>query len=235
MGGDGETAIEAAEKLDAVIDSEFLREAPSLQPVKAAPYLAHGRFSPPEQVLRLPAPDEEFVLVVGLNHYVRAVAHARLEDFSAAHSEIEALRKLHDTADFSHIEAGGVPATDVIETALHVAQARLADARGELNEAASHYRQAIDIQDRLAYMEPPYWYYPVRQSLGSVLLRQGEYEEAERVFSESLERVPGNGWVLYGQKRLYQARGDAQRAESVAERFDEAWFGDTDALNLERL
>ena len=235
MGGDGETAIEAAEKLDAVLDTEFLREAPSLQPVKAATYLAHGRFSPPEQVLALPAPDKEFALVVGLNHYVRAIAHARLEDFSAAQSEIESLKTLRDTADLSAIEASGVPATDVIETALRVAQARLADARGELGEAASHYREAVDIQDRLAYMEPPYWYYPVRQSLGSVLLRQGEHDEAGRVFSESLERVPGNGWVLYGQKRLYQAQGDAKRAESVAERFDEVWFGDADALTLDRL
>ena len=30
-----------------------------------------------------------------------------------------------------------------------------------------------DVQDRLPYMEPPFWYYPIHQSLGSALMAQG--------------------------------------------------------------
>ena len=29
----------------------------------------------------------------------------------------------------------------------------------------------FEVEDALAYMEPPYWYYPVRQSLGAVSSR----------------------------------------------------------------
>lgn len=29
-------------------------------------------------------------------------------------------------------------------------------------------------------------------------MKQGEYEEAERVYREGLAEFPGNGWSLYG-------------------------------------
>ena len=33
------------------------------------------------------------------------------------------------------------------------------------------FRKAVAIQDAMAYMEPPYLYYPVRQSLGAATAR----------------------------------------------------------------
>jgi len=46
-------------------------------------------------------------------------------------------------------------------------------------------------------MEPPYWYYPVRQTLGAVLTLNGEHQKARDAFRESLQKVPNNGWALY--------------------------------------
>ena len=64
-------------------------------------------------------------------------------------------------------------------------------------------REAVALQDGIAYMEPPYWYYPVRQSLGAVLLERGRAEEAVEVFDAALAEVPRNGWALWGlAKRL---------------------------------
>lgn len=45
-------------------------------------------------------------------------------------------------------------------------------------------------------MEPPFWYYPVRQSLGAALHRAGDYEGAQRAFEAALVAVPGNAWAL---------------------------------------
>ena len=42
--------------------------------------------------------------------------------------------------------------------------------------------EAVALQDKIAYSEPPYWYYPVRQSLGAVLLAAGRLDEAEAAF-----------------------------------------------------
>ena len=56
-------------------------------------------------------------------------------------------------------------------------------------------------------MEPPYWYYPVRQSLAVALMQAGRLDEAEEQFQRALKRAPGNGWSWYGLAELYKARG----------------------------
>jgi tetratricopeptide (TPR) repeat protein len=99
-----------------------------------------------------------------------------------------------------------VPAKEIVQTARLVATGRLADAKGDLAAAAKTYEDAVFIEDTLAYMEPPYWYYPVRQSLGGVLLRQGKLDSAEKAFRESLARVRNNGWALAGSLRHISAR-----------------------------
>src|SRR3954468_15179940 len=43
---------------------------------------------------------------------------------------------------------------------------------------------AATATDRLAYNEPPDWYYPTRESLGAALLRTGQHAEADRVFRD---------------------------------------------------
>jgi len=104
-----------------------------------------------------------------------------------------------------------------LQTARLVAQGRLADANGDLAGAAKAYDDAVFIEDTLAYMEPPYWYYPIRQSLGSVMLRQGKLDDAEKLFRDSLGRVRNNGWALAGLAETYRRKGDA-KAENAARR-----------------
>jgi len=43
-------------------------------------------------------------------------------------------------------------------------------------------RGAVAIQDTLKYGEPPDWFFPVRESLGAVLLINGDTAEAEKAF-----------------------------------------------------
>lgn len=76
-----------------------------------------------------------------------------------------------------------------------MAHGRVADLQGKLPEVIAAYREAVAIQDALPYMEPPYWYYPVRQSLGMAQLRAGQLDQAEQVFRTSLARAPSDGWA----------------------------------------
>jgi Tfp pilus assembly protein PilF len=84
-------------------------------------------------------------------------------------------------------------------------------------------------------MEPPYWYYPVRQSLGAAFLQAGQPAEAEQVFAQSLEQVPNNAWALYGLMTAQQAQGKASAAHETAQRFHKVWAGPVEALSLGRL
>lgn len=113
-------------------------------------------------------------------------------DGDHACKEAAAIAKLCESGDFSGLVEAQVPAKDVLQIAGDVVRARIAQADGNLAEAASYFEQAAELEDRLAYMEPAYRYYPVQQSLGAVLQQQWDVDGAEQAFhaSLSLMRVP---------------------------------------------
>lgn len=226
MGGAARTALEAAARLDASLTHEAVRGMAGMQPVKAAPYMTHALFSAPEVVLQLPAPPDDLVLVKVFYHYARALAQAQRRDLDAARQEIAAITALETGADFKPFDPAGVPALAITQTARLVAAARLAEAQGDVATAADALTQAVAIEDGLAYTEPPYWYYPVRQTLGAVRLRQGRLDEAEQALRASLARVRHNGWALAGLAEVYRRQGQA-KAEATARRaLSRAWFGE---------
>ncbi len=234
MSGDGGTAVEAAGKLAGLVSDRAKREVPWTQPIAAAPYNAHARFSSPDAVLALPAPEAGFPFVRTSWHYARGVALARLGRADAARAEAAAIEGLGQAPEIAMLPDAGVPGPDVLAIAARVVEGRAAQAGGEHGRAAALFGAAAEIQDRLPYMEPPFWYYPVHQSLGAALLAQGKAEEAEAAFQAALERSPGNGWAAAGLLRAAEARGDAGAAERARALLRRSWFG-ADVPALARL
>lgn len=218
-----------------MITPDLLKAIGALQPVKSAPYFAHVQFSSPETLVALPDPGPDFVLVQAMWHYARAVGHARKGAFDAAGREIAALERIEQNGDFKPVNDWNIPGREIVQTARSVALARIADARGDLPRAIDAYRAAIAVQDGLPYMEPPYWYYPVRQSLGVALLRSGQLEAAEKVFRDSLVRTPSNGWALRGLMEVYRKRGDAAALAATEKQFAKTWLGKPDGPALTAL
>jgi tetratricopeptide (TPR) repeat protein len=235
MSGDGPTVIAAAEKLQAIIPDEVARAIAMVHPVKAAPYFAHAQFSPPERILALQAPGDGIPYVKAMWHYARGVAQVARRDFTAAASEGNAIAMLERTADFAVLNASGVPAQDVLKLARTVIQARMAQAQGDTNAAIARFDEAAALQDMLPYMEPPYWYYPVRQSLAAALVQAGRLAEAEDQFQRALKRAPNNGWSYFGLAELYKARGNADEARKAEAELAKTWIGDRKLLQLSNL
>jgi tetratricopeptide (TPR) repeat protein len=128
-----------------------------------------------------------------------------------------------------------IPSVPVLDLAKEVLLGRIAQASGDLAGAIGHLQRAAELQDGLAYMEPPYWYFPVRQSLGALLLQTGRLEEAEAAFRAALNQSPNNGWALFGLARTLRAKGDEKSAFEAEARFDTTWEGDRNQLDLARL
>ena len=122
-----------------------------------------------------------------------------------------------------------------MQIARHVLEGRIAQSAGEYERAAQESGTAPQIQESLAYLEPPFWYYPVGQSLGAALLQAGKAKDAAAAFEASLERVPNNGWALWGLMEAQKAAGDQAAAEQTAQMFENAWAGDASLLDLARL
>ena len=111
--------------------------------------------------------------------------------------------------------------------AAHIAErmvtAELAAARKQPDDAVAALREAVAIEDRIPYDEPPGWHAPVRQTLGAVLLDAGRAADAERVYREELHRNPGNGWSLFGLAQSLRAQGKEPEAARVQHDFATAW------------
>jgi tetratricopeptide (TPR) repeat protein len=235
MAGEGRTVIESADKLERIVSSQAAAAIPWVQPIKAAPYFAHAQFSEASTILALPDPGDALPYVKGMWHYARGVALAANGDAPAAAAQSRAIANIRETVDLAALEAGGVPARDLLRVAQHVVDARIAQARGDLAASAAEFEQAVTVEDGLAYSEPPFWYYPVRQSLGAARTRIGDLDGAEAAFRASLVRAPNNGWALYGLAQVYRKRGDTRTAAALDKRLRRAWVGDTSQLDLARL
>jgi tetratricopeptide (TPR) repeat protein len=235
MAGDGITVIAAADKLRGLIPDELARGIALVQPVKAAPYFAHAQFSTPDAILTLPDPGDTIPYVKAIWHYARGVAQAARHDFDAAMAQANAVETIERTADFSLLNASGVPAQEVLKLARTVILGRIAQAQGNFASAVEQFAQAALIQDALPYTEPPYWYYPVRQSLAAALLQAGRLPEAEDQFMRALKRAPANGWSYFGLLALYQARGDTAAAAKAEADLARTWVGDRGLLQISNL
>ena len=140
--------------------------------------------------------------------YARGVALAQKGDTKGAARELAEIERIVATTDYKPFDAWKIPAKDVGQIAAHVLRARIAQAGNDLDGAVRELQAAIKIQDTLPYMEPAYWYYPVRQSLGALLLLKGDTKARAR----SLRRKPR----AHAEQRMgaLRARGRPMRAKA---------------------
>ena len=235
MAGDGAVVIAAAEKLRGLIPDEVARGIAMTHPIKAAPYFAHAQFSAPDTILALPDPGTDIPYAQAMWRYARSLAATAKGDFTGAEAEANAITGIANRADFSALQAVGIPATDVLKLARALADGRLAQAQGDSKAAIASFEEAAVLQDGLPYTEPPFWYYPVRQTLAAALLQAGRLDEAEAQFKRALERAPNNGWSYYGLAKVYAALGNAEAAKQAEENLAKTWIGNRSLLQVSKL
>ncbi len=226
MAGDAETALTMATRLDEKLPMDMASAAPWVQPIKAAPYYAMVQYGDPADTVALPDPGDALPFLRGAWHYARGEAFAKLGENDKAMGEIEAISTLIAEKDLSDLTDGGVPAIDVLNIARLTIIARLSAGEGDFDTAVEAMEEATALQADLPYTEPPYWYYPAKQTLAAMLLQAGKTERAEQLFLETLTESPNNAWVLYGLSESYRAQGDKNGAKYAKALFKDAWLGE---------
>ncbi len=239
MAGDMYTTLSETERLKSILNVDIARQLPWVQVIHAAPDFALAQYASPQAIIALTNANSDLAYVEAMRRYARAVGFAISRNDKSFAAELAAMDALAENPQFkSQFKAmtdGGVPAMDLIALARHVAQGRMAHAKGKFTQAAAHYRQAITIEQTLPYTEPPYWYYPVSQSLGASLYRAGDFKGARDAFQAALFKAPNDGWALYGLAQTERKLGHKPEAAAAEAALDKSWLGKREWLDMDRL
>jgi tetratricopeptide (TPR) repeat protein len=222
MTGQSALAIKTIRQMTSEIAPEFLVQNPWADGFMIMPLEVLMRFGRWDEILAEPAYPDYIPISRALQHYARAVAFAAKDQVADAEKEqalfLEARGSVPADAIF-----GNNTASDILDVAEHLMRGEILYRAGKVDEGFATLRQAIDHEDKLRYDEPPDWIQPVRHAYGAALMQSGRFAEAEAVFREDLERLPGNGWALYGLMRSLELQHKKQEAAAVETRFDAAW------------
>lgn len=223
MEGRSAVAIDAARRVAANVRIEQIREFPTVEFFRTIPLLALTQFGRWDEILAEPMPDASLRYATAIAHYARGVALARKGDLAAARRERDQLVPLRDTTEILFLDTNDYPAVTLLQIADALLEGEIAMAAGSVDAAVGHFERAVALQDGLPYMEPPFWYYPTRQSLGAALLAAGRAGEAEAVYRRELEDYPHNGWSMFGLAESLAAQGRTDEAAEVREMFTHVW------------
>mgnify|MGYP001206003107 FL=1 len=222
MQGQSALSLDSARRVVANVRVEQVEQFPTIQFFRTVPMLSLVRFARWEEILEEPKPYEPFAFAHAIWHYGRGVAHAALGDAGAARVELAAIEGLESEVD--EIFMGNVyPARDLLGIAKSLLRGEMAYRSGDAANAVLAFEEAVALQDALPYTEPPFWYYPTRQSLGAALMASNRLAEAQAVFEEDLEQYPMNGWSMYGLAEALRRQGDETGAEQMTGRFKTVW------------
>ena len=222
MEGRSELSIRAAREIDRMNEHQDLAEGKRFSPLVI---LTLARFGKWDDVLSQAKPPADQLFSSAMFHYARGMAHAAKLDLNAAQQELNALEGIVTDLSKKTVaqQAFPFPGEKIIVLSRHVLAGEVAGRRGQAAEMNQQFTTAIQLEDKLPYMEPPYWHHPVRQIYGAALLQAGKVAEAEQVYREDLKRHPNNGWSLYGLLSSLRRQGKTEEAMAVEKRFRDAW------------
>jgi tetratricopeptide (TPR) repeat protein len=223
MEGRSQVALEAARKVAANVRLEQIKDFPTVEYFKTIPLVGLVQFGHWQEILNEPAPDAGLDYFAAIRHYARGVALARTGKLADARAERAALVPLRDSVKVTFLDTNDLPATTLLKIADALLQGEIALAENSTGAAIRHFEAAVKTQDSLPYMEPPFWYYPTRQSLGATLMRAKRFADAEAVYRKDLEGYPHNGWSMFGLAQSLDAQGRAKEAAEVREMFGHVW------------
>lgn len=225
MIGRGQAAIDAAVKVSGLLPDEMFDQPGMgfLQHWSIRPLLFRIRFARWSEILATPRPPEQRAHSRAIWRYARGRALAATGDIDGAEAELERVRAILAGPGLDELRLEFNAAADLVSIAERVLTGRIEAAEGHFDRAVAALREAVRLEDRLLYGEPPEWSVPARQELGEVLIAAGRPVEAEVTFREDLDRFPENGWSLHGLGAALRAQGREAEADSVDGDFERVW------------
>jgi tetratricopeptide (TPR) repeat protein len=204
-----------------------VKDMPPLEGFTTIPMAVDVRFHKWNEILAMPQPDPAMKITTGFWHFARGMALAGTGKLSEAEAEYKIVSEAEQNTPPDVVFAMPInnKAKDIMKISEDVLGAKIAVARKDNVQAISLLTAAVAIQDTLKYGEPPDWFFPVRESLGGVLLINRDAPGAEKVFRADLDRNPRNPRSLFGLQEALKAQDRNYDASFVESEFHDSWMG----------
>jgi tetratricopeptide (TPR) repeat protein len=236
MSGDYAEAMKNAQMLAAHV-RPHVKDMPPLEGFVTIPIAVDVRFRRWDDILKMPKPSPEMKTETVFWHFARGMALAAKgkPDEAQADYQVVADAEKNTPEDVAFAMPVNNKTKDVLKIARDVLGAKIALAKKDNASAIAQLQEAITVQDSLKYNEPEDWFFPVRESLGAVLLMDGDAAGAEKVFREDLDRHPRNPRSLFGLEAALKAQKRDYDAGFVQKQFQTAWKGGALKLKVDDL
>jgi len=233
MSGNYAEAKKAADMLAAHV-GPLVKAMPPLEAFMTIPMAVNLRFQRWGDILKTPQPSADMKVTTTYWHFARGMALAGTGKVSEAEAEYKTVAATRDATPPDTIFA--MPfnnkTKDILAIASNVLGAKIAMAKKDNAAAISMLQEAVAVEGKLNYGEPPDWFSPVRESLGAALLMNGAAADAEKVFREDLDRNPRNPRSLFGLQQALKAQQRDYDAGLVEKRFQASWKGGNTQLKV---
>jgi tetratricopeptide (TPR) repeat protein len=221
MEGRRADSVRAGKQAAAGLTKMVIEHMPMTQWIKAAPLASMVRYGQWDEILREPQPDADWLYVNAMWRFARGMAFVRTRQMEEAQREAAELAKIADGEPIKALELPNFPGASLVRIAKTVLTSEVAGLKGDTEARLSGLEEAVRLQDKIPYMEPPFWYFPIRQLHGLALMQAGRLIEAEKVYKADLKKNPDNGWSLFGLLQCLRAQG--RNTAAVEKRFRDAW------------
>ncbi|WP_373490502.1 tetratricopeptide repeat protein [Parasphingorhabdus sp.] len=223
MAGQSQMAIDSARKVAANVRMEQIEQFPTVEFFKTIPLLTLTQFGKWSDILAESTPPTDLDYSNAIWRYARGIAMANSGDIKGAQAERTKLAAVKDSVQIRFLDSADYPASVLLNIADDLLQGEMALRSGDPDLAVGHFERAVEKQDSLPYTEPPFWYYPTRQSLGQALLEADRPAEAEAVYRKDLKDYPHNGWSMSGLATALERQGKLEEAKMARAHFDVIW------------
>lgn len=233
--GNSAIALQAADELSGQLTPELLSiESPPMAdwleafvPLRIHVLVRFGRW---DELIATPLPDDTrlYCTTAATIHYGRGVAHAAAGHLEQAAAERELFTAAYDRIPDSRYLFNNT-SRDILAVAAAMLDGEIDYRAGRFEDAFTHLRRAVELDDALPYDEPWGWMQPTRHALGALLLEQGRVEEAAQVYAADLGldptlsrscQHPGNVWSLHGYHECLTRLGRNAEATIIGKQLE---------------
>ena len=223
MEGMSDLSIESAIKVSNYVSPEQIRNIPFLEFFHTIPLLSYVRFAKWDKVFSYERPDDDFKFSNSIFNYALSVAHAANGNILEANRFQSMILNDIESEEVNAMVMAGHPTKSLMKIASLLASGSIDMYSSKYSEAITSFEEAVTIQDTLPYTEPPFWYYPTRQTLGHALLMNNSFEEAALVFEKDLKDYPRNGWSYFGLHLAQNKLNNKEKSIEALNKFKEIW------------